>query len=71
MDNHTNQVSGRVFSSFLTGMGHLMDFSKILTNRRTGKEQDSDALRDDWRAVAADPRQAIHLYERLEKGRRK
>ena len=52
-------------------MGHLMDFPKVLTNHRTGKEQDSEALRDDWRAVGKDLRQAIHTYERLEKGRRK
>jgi hypothetical protein len=58
-------------SSFLTGMEHLTDFSRILVNRRTAKEQDSEALRDDWLAVGRDLRQAIHMYERLEKGRRK
>jgi hypothetical protein len=68
---HPTKTIRSPLSSFLTGMGHLMDFSKILTNHRTGKEQDSDALKDDWRTVGADLRQAIHLYERLEKGRRK
>lgn len=58
-------------SSLVTGMGHLMSFSNILTSRRTEKEHDADALRDDWRTVGRDLWQAIHLYERLEKGRRK
>jgi hypothetical protein len=58
-------------SSVLAGMGHLADWSRILTNSQTGREQDSEALRDDWRAVGADLRQAIHMYERINKGRRK
>jgi hypothetical protein len=51
------------FSSLVIGMGHLMGFSNILTNRRTEKEHDADALRDDWRTVGRDLWQAIHLYE--------
>jgi hypothetical protein len=58
-------------SSFLTGMGHLADLSRIITNRRTGKERDAEALRDDWRAVGTDLRQAIHMYERVNKGTRR
>jgi hypothetical protein len=59
------------FSSLLTGMGHLAELSRIITNRRTGKEQDAEALRDDWRAVGTDLRQAIHTYERTTKGKRR
>jgi hypothetical protein len=58
-------------SSLVIGMKHLMGFSNILTSRRTEKEHDADALRDDWHTVGRDLWQAIHLYERLEKGRRK
>jgi hypothetical protein len=58
-------------SSVLAGMGHLADLSRIISNPRTGREQDSEALRDDWLAVGTDLRQAIHMYERINKGRRK
>jgi hypothetical protein len=58
-------------SSVLAGMGHLADLSRIISNPRTGREQDAEALRDDWLAVGTDLRQAIHMYERINKGRRK
>jgi hypothetical protein len=58
-------------SSVLAGMGHLADLSRIISNPRTGREQDSDALRDDWLAVGTDLRQAIHMYERINNGEKK
>ena len=58
-------------SSVLAGMGHLADWARVITNPRTGREQDAEALRDDWLAVGTDLRQAIHMYERINKGRRK
>ena len=68
MSTKTTLYSYSPLSSLLTGLGHLVDFSKILTSRRLGKEQDSEALKEDWLAVGDDLRQSIYMYEQLAKG---